>query len=169
MALRLILVSLVTGLGFDLPSGAEISTWVHSGQSWIQARIDDVSGARLVATRRAADTEFSGIVDGMAASFTADLAGNDVPKSRRGVAFEPIPVPDDLETGVAFALNRDQEGRGFTPVPPVVAVLPSAVAETEPTIMRRASRFALAVRLTRQAAQEWAGLLTDIDGGSVRR
>jgi len=41
MALRLILVSAVAGLGLSLPSAEQLQTWGHSTQRWINARLAD--------------------------------------------------------------------------------------------------------------------------------
>ena len=36
MALRFLLVSLVAGMGFELPSGQELSAWARAGRDWVE-------------------------------------------------------------------------------------------------------------------------------------
>jgi hypothetical protein len=182
MALRLLLVGLVVGLGFDLPSGDEVASWAHIGTAWVQARIDGLVGPEAIAEARPdpdaefaaivddmalafaaepkPDLAFSAIVDDMATSFAADLSRAAPPKvdpaPRRLVDFEPLDVPDDLEAGIAFALNRDSQGVGITPEPPA----------PEPTAPGRPERLASAVRLTGQAAAAWMAVLRG-SGASV--
>src|SRR4051794_7553825 len=103
MALRLLLVGLVIGLGVELPSGDEISSWARAGGDWLQARIVGAFGAEAVAeSKPAPDAEFAAIVDRMADSFAADLALADRPATPRRLTFEPIVVPEDAEPGLAF-------------------------------------------------------------------
>jgi hypothetical protein len=175
MAVRLLLVGLVIGLGLDLPSGDEVASWAHIGASWVQARVDGMLGAGAVAEAQPdpdaefaaivddmalafaaepkPDLAFSAIVDDMATSFAADLARVAPPKvdpaPRRLVAFEPLDVPDDLDVGIAFALNRDSQGVGISPEPP----------EPEPKAPGGPERLASAVRLTGQAAAAWMAVL----------
>jgi hypothetical protein len=148
MALRVVLVGLVIGLGFDLPSGDQVSGWLRAGSAWVQARIDDMTGPEVaVEDVPSADAEFGEIVDAMARDFTADLAAIERPKSHTVIVFEPFDVPDDLQSGVAFALNRESQGEG---IEVVTADEPSA-----PPAESRASNLASAVRLTGQAAAAW--------------
>jgi hypothetical protein len=182
MAVRLLLVGLVIGLGIDMPSRDEVASWSHIGTAWVQARIDGLLGPEAVAEAQPdpdvgfaaivddmalafaaepkPDRAFSAIVDDMAASFAADLARVAPPKvdpaPRRLVAFEPLDVPDDLETGIAFALNRESQGAGITPEP----IAP------EPASPSRPERLASAVRLTGQAAAAWMAVLRG-SGASV--
>ena len=44
MTLRIMLVGLVASLGFDLPSGSDVSCWAQAGQTWFQATMLDQSG-----------------------------------------------------------------------------------------------------------------------------
>ena len=43
MALRCLLVSLVATLGFELPSGQDVTSWTMSGQNWVSARGGDLA------------------------------------------------------------------------------------------------------------------------------
>ncbi|HEY2155221.1 MAG TPA: hypothetical protein VGH33_06295 [Isosphaeraceae bacterium] len=192
MAVRLLLVGLVIGLGFDLPSGDEVASWAVAGTAWVQARVDGLLGPEAVAEPRPApDAEFAAIVDDMVLAFAAepkpdvafsaivdDMAANFAdetarvaaprvdPAPRRLVAFEPLDVPDDLETGVAFALNRDSQGVGVTPEPIAADRAKVALSPSGPTVPGRPERLASAVRLTGQAAAAWMAVLRG-SGASV--
>jgi hypothetical protein len=186
MALRLLLVGLVIGMGVELPSGDEVASWAHAGRAWIQARVDGLLGPDALAEVRPdpdaefaaivddmalafaaepkPDVAFTAIVDDMATSFAADLARVEPPKvepapRRLAAAFEPLEVPDDLETGVAFALNRESQGVGIVPEP--IAPEPAKIAAlgTESTVPSGPERLASAVRLTGQAAAAWMAVL----------
>ncbi len=182
MALRLLLVGLVIGLGVELPSGDELAAWAQVGTAWVEARVEGLLGPAAVAENRPdADAEFAAIVDGMATSFAADTRfdaafsaivdnmacafigdlarltpANVEPAPQKVAVFEPLDVPDDLEAGVAFALNRDSQGIGITPEP----ITP------EPAAPSRPERLASAVRLTGQAAAAWMAVLRG-SGASV--
>lgn len=43
MALRLILVSLVASMGFELPSSHDVESWGRSGRVWVAARVSELS------------------------------------------------------------------------------------------------------------------------------
>ena len=95
MMLRLILVGLVTSMGFQLPSSRDMSCWAESGRAWASATIHDMGGAvpttvavveaqpetrpepaaaTVAVAPAAADEAFAGVVAGMAADFAADRA-----------------------------------------------------------------------------------------------
>jgi len=171
MLLRFVLVGLVTGLGCNLSGESEVVSWARAGRDWVQARLDDATGARLVADRERADAQFAGIVDDLARDFTADLASLDRRKSPEILAFDPIEVPDDVDAGVAFALNRGSEGEGREPEAVAVAGprVVAGPATVEPATGVRPDRLASAVRLTRQAALAWLTVLRDAPGASPSR
>jgi hypothetical protein len=186
MAIRFLLVSLVAGLGVEPPNATEVAGWAKSGRDWVVARIDDFKGACLVAESEQADAEFRGVVSTMADGFTADLAAVEVAKPKVQIAFEPISVPEELESGIAFALNREAQGGGQalaitgppSDLPPLVVEIagpPSELAPvpalvSQPPIEEpvRANRIASALSLTRQAALAWMTLLHDTDSTMVR-
>ncbi len=203
MALRLLLVGLVIGLGVELPSGDEIASWASSGSAWVQARVDGLLGPEAVAEATPSpdaefaaiveemaqsfvaaprpdagfaaiidemaqsfvagpepDAGFAAVVDDMARSFAADLARveprpAEPPASPTAVVFEPLDLADDLETGIAFALNRESQGVGVTPEPS--APVPARASESG--VPGGSERLASAVRLTGQAAAAWMAVL----------
>lgn len=138
------------------------------------------------------DQAFRAIVRKMAKEFAADTpapAPTDEPKpliAREDVttptAPEAAPAPPpaidvaeideaDLFPGVAFAINRSAEG--LAPIPMEVATriepepAPAAETVTEPSIdPSRAERLANAVKLTSQAMNAWAGILSQRPGVS---
>jgi hypothetical protein len=170
MALRFLLVGLVIGLGVDLPSGEEISSWARAGSDWVRSRLDDVLGPEAVAgTETSADPEFAAIVDEMAGAFSADLARVERPVPRVRIAAEAIEVPEDVEPGIAYALNRGSQGEGLTPedVPAEAAKAPALEPETVPS--GRTARLASAVRLTRQAASAWWAVVRGAEATAVAR
>lgn len=170
MALRVVLVGLVVGLGVDLPSGEEVSGWVRAGGAWVRARIDGLAGPEVVAeVRPTADAEFAAVVDEMATAFAADLSASGRPAPRRQPAFERFEVPDDLEAGVAFALNRSSQGEGLTPdAAPAEVATPRSVGP-EPAALARSARLMSAVRLTGQAAAAWWTVIRGAESAAIVR
>ena len=181
MALRFLLVSLVAGMGLELPSGQELSSWTRAGREWAGARMVELSSLRVEAEQaflgatdceRAientgpiasaevgasrADLAFDVVVEGMASTFAADLVAS---RSDR---------PESVSTPDAFADQR----RGEDPpilawsdpepepafFPASVETRPEAVSEV-PAIAARVDRLSAAVRLTRQALSAWALLI----------
>ena len=192
MAIRFLLVSLVAGLGLEAPSAQDVATWTRSGRDWVQARVDDFSNRRVIAESEQANVAFDGVVARMADDFTADLASIDQPKPIAILSFEPITVPeeldsgmgyamnrqaqgegrqieiavpDELELGIAFELNRDSQGQGQVVTISGPPAEPDSSTSPEPI---RASRLASAVRLTGQAAQAWMTLLRESDRTAIR-
>lgn len=156
MALRLLLVSLVIGLGIDLPGGEEISSWARAGSDWVQSRLDDVLGSEaVVESKPSEDSDFVAIVDEMASTFSADLARTERPLSRAQIVAEPIEVPEDMEPGIAYALNRASQGEGLTPEIITLGTPEAPTQKPEAVTMVRPSRVASAVSLTRQAVSAW--------------
>lgn len=50
MVFRCLLVSLVASLGFELPSGQDVTSWTRSGQGWVSARIVELSALQAEAS-----------------------------------------------------------------------------------------------------------------------
>ena len=159
MALRVLLVGLVTSLGFELPTSANVDAWARSGRAWCHTRQaeweapmpDDATafatepaGAESGAASIDADRAFAALVDDAASAFAADLAS----AGDAARAFDAIDVGDDLYPGVAYALNREPEREASPAV---------EAPEREPA--PRAHRLAAAVRLTGQAVHAWFDLL----------
>lgn len=112
MTLRMMLLGLVASMGFELPSGADLSSWVNSTRVWVEASVADRSVGCVEAvvaessptdcrqaletsveppseelTRTTEDLAFDAASTAMAADFVADLAAQiDEP------AAEPTPM-----------------------------------------------------------------------------
>lgn len=154
MGLRFLLVVVVFGLGVDLPSGEALSSWARAGSDWVQSRLNDVLDREALAEAKPPeDSDFEAIVDGMANAFAIDLATAEHPLSRPVVLAEAIEAPEDVEPGIAYALNRGSQGEGLSPE--IVPTEASKGPESQMVGAARASQIASAVRLTRQAASAW--------------
>lgn len=136
------------------------------------------------------DAAFSSIVSEMAATFAADttpttgalLASSEpvdpapanppAPAADELAGLEPV---EDLYPGLAYALNRENEG--LDPIPSEAHAVearaepPAPVAtieDAEPSAdSSRATRLAHAMKLTGQAVHAWAGLLSQGPSASV--
>jgi hypothetical protein len=183
MALRFLLVSLVAGMGLELPSGQELSSWTRAGREWAGARMVDLSSIRVEAERAllgstdceraeviagpaeavevgpsTADLAFDVVVEGMASTFAADLA------AIRADRPESIATPDAIadqppgeEPPMLAWVDPEPELASF---PASVETRPAAVAEPPICpIATRVDRLSVAVRLTRQAVIAWASLI----------
>jgi hypothetical protein len=165
MLLRLILISVVSAMGLNLPSAREWDDLAASGHAWIQeaiARVDALMPAgelafeppaavaevaKVLAPTDNPDWAFDAIVDQMASTF----------------ANPPAPVVEVVPADAAEVLGA---GSGL---PELVAPatsdisIASAVAEAiaiEPAPVEspaaRISRIDLAIRLTREAMGAWS-------------
>jgi hypothetical protein len=181
MALRFLLMSLVAGMGLELPNGQELSSWTRAGREWAGARMVDLSALRSEAEcaflgstdceradesagptatadagSSSADLAFDVVVEGMASTFAADLAAIRVegPES----AFAPGALADQPRGEDPPLLAwRDPEPESAT-FPAPAAEEPTSPAETSPSASR-VDRLSAAVRLTRQAVIAWASLI----------
>ncbi len=100
------------------------------------------------------DAAFAAIVDEMAGAFASDRALAERPAPPKRLAFEPIEVPDDPESDLGFALNRESQGEGRTPEPAAIEIAKAPAAESTAE-----GRLASAIRLTREAGAAWANVL----------
>jgi hypothetical protein len=137
MALRFCLVGLVVTLGFELPSGGDISASVRAGWNWVFAG-DDGGSYRVASAPEAspssADEDFAGIVDQMAQTFAADLARSDRPA---------LVAESEVEEWSVESLRETKP-----------AVAPST---------GRVDRLMSAVKLTQRAASAWAEVLASVE------
>jgi hypothetical protein len=168
MLLRVLMVGAVASLGLELPTRGDLSRWLDAGRARWEVAVAAVRVAEPEAPARmpeapttvpevltaaeeakapvVADGAFEGVVGRMAAAFA----------ERPAAAFEPVVVGEDLETGLAFALNREScEVAGAVTIP-TVAPEPSEMAGAS-----RGQRLAAAIRLTGQAVHAWATLLRE--------
>jgi hypothetical protein len=169
MALRFLLVSLVAGLGIDLPSGDEFSSWARSGQEWVQARLDGFRGVDPDSNFEAeqADSDFAAVVDDMAGNFAADLASLERPRPATMLASVSLEVPED-EIVEGEAVDDRSES---LPASEVAAIddgeAEELTAPAAPARSTRSTRIASAVQLTKQAADAWMSVLRNDEGGPL--
>ena len=109
MAIRFLLVTLVAAMGFEPPTRDEVSTWTRSGRQWVAARLDDWSVTTAQRAQEANDKSFRSVVETMSRDFSKDLAATELAKlntkAKAATTFEPIEVPDSLDTGLAFTFE----------------------------------------------------------------
>ena len=149
MMLRALLLCLVTCLGLELPTRADVAAMVESGRQWCTIRAEewdarmpnDVGALSAEPAPKVDDSSFAALVDETAATFAADLAP--APADRSFAA-----LVDD--TAIAFAADL---ALNATPEPASSAV----TVEEEPG--SRELRLAEAVRLTGRAVHAWVDLL----------
>jgi hypothetical protein len=116
MTLRIMLVGLVASMGFELPSGGDLSSWTQSGREWVNARMADLTGSVVEAdclgsgstgclqaespdsigpsvvaepAKAADDAAFDAVSEAMVAEFVADTMP---------MAEMPSPIEDDPAT-----------------------------------------------------------------------
>jgi hypothetical protein len=169
MALRFLLVSLVAGLGVNLPCGDELSSWARSGRDWVQARIDGFRGgeADLGLETERADLEFAAVVDEMADSFATDLASLDRPKSVTVLASVSLEVAEDEIVEVEVVDDRPVPVAAFEELAMDEGETAEPTFSTAPTQPIRSSRIVSAILLTKQAADAWLSVLRTDEGGSL--
>ncbi len=178
MTLRIMLVGLVTSLGLELPSGADVSSWAEAQSTWVRAAMLDQSATgdeappvlAQVADRHQAgetpeapatacpnadpsDAAFEAASGAMTADLAADLLAS-LP--------EEAPAIDEAEPALALEAPSPAEDES-------VGCLAVAEAgdemderdevafEAEPT--PTVDRVSSAVRLTREAVQAWVDVL----------
>ena len=97
MVLRCLLVSLVASLGFELPSGQDVTSWTMSSRSWVSARAVDLSAlgaeasgwlglndptvqrmAELAATKAESTSEPETTLPSLTAEFAFELINEDM-------------------------------------------------------------------------------------------
>ena len=104
MLSRMILVGLVAVLGVSLPSRSESVGWLTSAHAWVIAQLAEW------------DTDIPGEDLGLIVTEVPDPSPREATpaetrtNTKASVAFELIPIDDDLDTGLADELNRMAEG-----------------------------------------------------------
>ena len=132
MTLRIMLVGLVASLGFELPSGSDVSCWAKAGQTWIQSKMIDPSGPETVEPKLdvvvptdcrqvveksevpsivseketcAADAAFQVVTESIAVDLSADLLAN----HREEAPAEPVVARVELEAPAPVVLPEAEE------------------------------------------------------------
>ena len=157
MALRCLLVSLVATLGFELPSGQDVTSWTMSGQSFVAARAGDVASmgstasgwlglndsdsvAKLIGPTLAAESaQVVASAETAAATSSADLAFESVGEGTvLTFADDILAAPAGVETPLPA-----------TEVEPVMV----AAADAEPIIVAAADAEPIIVAVTEPVCQ----------------
>jgi hypothetical protein len=173
MALRFLLVSLVAGLGVNLPSGDEFSSWASSGREWVQARVDGFRGIESgsdSASEQAdteADLEFAAVVDEMASTFAADLASLERPKPAELLATTTLEVAEDEIVEAETVVDRSEPVAAFEELAIDDGEADESTVSADSARSARSSRIASAVQLTKQAADAWLSVLRNDESGSL--
>lgn len=141
MTLRLVLVSLVAGLGIGIPSPADFEGWVASSRSWAsvclaELGVDRIDAVAFLAADGSRQAEASFPTDPASlnpppstAAMTAAAAS---PQETPTPSFEPIEVDERMYVGLAYDLNHFGEGLGMLPkVAAPVASSPSTIRPDE--------------------------------------
>jgi hypothetical protein len=180
------LLGLVASMGFELPSGADLSRWIDSSRCWVGSTVADRSGhcgeaskpdvvpadcrqaqescpapCLAMPPKLSEDQAFEAVTDAIAADFTADLVAK---------APEPQPVVEETTVVEVFEIPAVGLPAGEELVSQVVteekvdvAVPAEKPVTTELTeaVQDRLERISSAVRLTRDAVQAWADVIQD--------
>lgn len=175
--MRFLLVSLVAGMGFELPSSSDVASWTQASRDWVDARMGDLMSLKVEAERafaEAADCEreagpvaapvevaadptpadlaFEAVVEKMASDFAADLAAIE----------EPEPAAEALVKVESFQEMPPAVWTESEPVIPtfekVAEARPEVVIPTGDEATQRVEKLSTAVQLTRQALNAWASL-----------
>ena len=187
MFLRLILVSLVTSMGLELPSDRDVSCFTESVSAWANANICHLAGPETVANIAAdagivevcepapADVTFESVQAEIAAEFVAEsLVVADETPTVYASCGEPevvtvtevisIGLPDGEELATIVTVDEvPVESISIASIDAETDVdadldLVDAELEVEADAPAPADSVADAVRLTREAAHAWACL-----------
>ncbi len=177
MLLRLFLVSVATSMGLELPSSRDVSCWTESGEAWVNAQLCDrtapgvqvVPATESVAARplAEADQAFEVVSGELAAAFAADpvvtseelptvaTAGDAAPAGV--IELAAVGLPDGEELATVVGVDSAVE-------PGSIATIDQPAVEVEDEAPSRADQLALAIRLSREAAQAWAAVIQESVG-----
>ena len=194
MALRCLLVGLVASLGFELPSGQEVTSWTRPGRDWVAARTITLAdlqanaatwlgGAEPAAPPAVApalvavpvpsaeaipdDLAFVAINEAMASSFAADFAVAQLEEAADAAA-EQAPAPA-AEAIAAVTNEPELESMALAHAEPEASASADPVEATDESGSTPASRLNLAVRATRQAMDAWTSLVQAVGREVVAR
>ena len=175
MLLRLILVSLVTSMGLELPSSQDVSCWAESGRSWANAKLADLTVPEVAVVSATdlgeecpseeADLVFQSVVGEMAGDFATDQCDLRGSQPASDAYCDAMPV-EVVET-VVVVLPEGEELAAVVVMDDVVEPSSIASLDDEPSFEEdevapsRTDRIASAIRLSREAVQAWADLVQE--------
>lgn len=139
MALRCLLVSLVASLGFDLPSGRDVTSWKVMGRDWAAARAVDLATLGAEASGWLGAEDSAGrppVADAVAAPSVSVPAPEAAPtatgSAERDLVFDAV----GQELAAALAADRRQLVEALVPPAPAAeapAIEVAGLAGGEPT------------------------------------
>lgn len=172
MTLRIMLLGLVASMGFELPSGADVSRWMDSSRNWVVATVADPSGRCVEAVpadvlptdccqaqeschapivveqpKSCDDKAFEAVSNAMAGEFAADLVV--AAKASEPEAIDPIPAVAEVVETPAVGLPAGEEVPCL-----VVAETKAEVAEVAEVVAEEPSVEAVELNETRDAVHE---------------
>jgi hypothetical protein len=189
MTLRIMLVGLVASLGFELPSGSDVSRWAQAGTAWVQARMLDRSGPEIGCKPELAEpsdcqqvvekievpalvAEAEAVSDAAfqvaAERVTVDLAADLVASHRDETPVVEVAPKLALEAPAPVGLPEGEEAGCLVvnadEARTVEVALPDEPSPADPVDStvgspERLDRVSSAVRLTREAFNAWAAVM----------
>ena len=175
MLLRLMLVSLATSMGLELPSSHEVTRWADSGKAWVHAQMCDspapaaevLPPVEPVAAGLAAEADlaFAAASGAILSDFAADPVVVASVKLPPGEACRDLAPVDSVEL-VVVALPAGEEVEtvieiAATTEPGFMVSDELAAAEEQDDAPARSDRLAEAIRLSREAAHAWAAVIQE--------
>ena len=181
MALRFLLVSLVAGMGCELPSQTDVAAWARTGREWVDARVGDTARLKVEA-----ELALAGLRGRLRARSPTPVAPRptsvEVPSTRDDLAFEAVveKMASDFAADLAAIEESKPEDEAVVVVEPFREMPPAAWTDPEPaapafeevaeapaevsappreTPASRSEKISAAVRLTKQALGAWASLI----------
>jgi hypothetical protein len=188
MTLRIMLVGLVASMGYDLPSGPDLSCWAQAGRDWVHARMADLTGSVVEAdcpdlgptdchqakacvsiepsvvaeqVKAPDDAAFVAVSEAMVSEFAADS----VPIRDEASPVEDAPVmvaSDAPPVGLPGGEESSVQVSPATETEKVDAFksddVPSESTDETDKVPTQAD-LSSAIRLTREAVQAWANLM----------
>ncbi len=168
MALRIVLLGLVVGMGAELPSADRFEAWASKGKQLASSVWDEFqslrSGTEADADRAQiearklvakADKAFDEAMDAVAKDFTADLAMIEKAREPEQVATEIAQLDEQgVDDAAAVEVAMDSDFPAGPNAMDVDAV--EEVADEQP----EQERLSSAVKLTREAMGAWLELLS---------
>ncbi|WP_435019415.1 hypothetical protein TA3x_001283 [Tundrisphaera sp. TA3] len=192
MGLRLILVSLVASMGFELPTSQEVQTWSRSGREWVAARVGEFSAPLIGEAPAEAveaptivaespekpepaeadpvdDLTFEVVVEGMAVRFGDEFEIARAEAARIEAATVAIAEPADEVEPLApnVGLVEAEELVASDMTHDDASLPPAEGLAAAPAEPGRIDRLSNAVQLTRKAVAAWACLIQVSDVARV--
>jgi hypothetical protein len=189
MTLRIMLLGLVASMGFDLPSGPDLSCWTRSGRDWVHERVADLTGSVVEADRPdveptdcrqaeapisiepsaiaeevkvADDSAFVAVSEAMAVDFAADsmtMRDERSPSEDATAILANEPPTVGLPGGEELAVQVAPVGEDDLSDVVGSDDLPGEAATEADEASTRADRVSSAIRLSREAVRAWVDLM----------